>query len=215
MDPDHPLVELPDYIHADHTSPTRHVHSAFLLPLEDHGLPALFALLDILTDGELQRRYGLADSLLSRRRSEHAIRKVEIVGHGIGAAVGLLTSLALHGLFNDIPIETTLFGLPRVGDAAFADWVDSINGDRLTVNRITSFRDTIPHLPRKHFGLVHPSKGEIWIGSDPRQAYMCDGDKRDDASCGARIALGRTVLNDHQGPYGGVWIGTQSCQGRS
>ncbi len=156
------------------------------------------------------------------------IRHVEVIGHGLGSAVGLLLATALHlevsgpaadAYENPLPpveISATLFSLPRVGDQSFADWMDTLvetSNRKLRINRVTSFADTIAHLPERHLELAHPSLGEIWVGADPRVAYACRSASLHEESdvCSGSISLPRTSLLDHAGPFGGVWIGPRSC----
>lgn len=216
-DPEQPLVPLPDYILANRTiDEMPRIHSSYLYPLEDFGLPGLLSLLDVLEDNAPEPSpKGLMRYIRSAPAPEHPIKRVDIIGHGLGAAMGLLVSLALEEMTNAISIHTTLFGLPRVGDQAFARLVDDSHSDRLDIKRVTSFKDSITHFPETHLGLVHPSKGEIWVSSDPRTAYSCRAVEGENEACGGSVELGKSSLMDHQGPYGGVWVGSQSCQSRS
>jgi hypothetical protein len=142
--------------------------------------------------------------------------------------MALLVSVALHlevagpaaesyaNPLSPVGISATLFGSPRVGDEVFAAWVDQlqIESPELRINRITSYADTVAHLPARHLDLVHPSIGEIWVGADPRVAYACRGESEGEASeaCSASIPLPKTSLLDHAGPFGGVWIGQSKCR---
>lgn len=164
----------------------------------------------------------------SESASPEPIKHVEIVGHGLGATMALLVSLALHlevsgpaslSYENPLPqvgVSATLFGAPRVGDEVFAAWVDELQIDspELRINRVTSYADTIAHLPARHLDLIHPSIGEIWVGADPRVAYACRSETEGEESevCGASIPLPKTSLLDHAGPFGGIWIGQSKCR---
>lgn len=76
-----------------------------------------------------------------------------------GAALSLLDSvyLPLH-LPSGTTFSTILYGLPRVGNQAFADYVDA----NLHVTHINNMKDPIPILPPTFLGYVHPS-GEVHI----------------------------------------------------
>ncbi len=52
------------------------------------------------------------------------------------------------------------YGLPRVGDQDFADWVDSNLGGQVT--HINNMEDPIPIMPGRAMGFAHPS-GEVHI----------------------------------------------------
>ena len=158
------------------------------------------------------------------------IRNIEIVGHGLGAAVGLLTSLALKlettgaasdaytARLNETNIRATLFGLPRVGDEVFASWVDEMvkppvkGKGGFEVIRVASYADAITHLPGPHHSLEHPNLGEVWVGADPRIAYACRDAVGESQECSNSVDVGRATLMDHAGPYAGVTIGAAHCR---
>lgn len=183
--------------------------------MDDFGISGLLSLLDILDDNASgSKPKGLIPYLGRASVRGHPIKRVEIIGHGLGAAIGLLASLTLDGMTTGFSIHTTLFGLPRVGDQAFANLVDRVNTGRVDIKRVTSYKDSITHLPETHLGMIHPSKGEIWISSDPRVVYSCKTVEGENEACGGSVRLGKSSLMDHQGPYGGVWLGSQSCESR-
>jgi hypothetical protein len=249
---------------------TPKIHHSFLRPLETVGTDALISLLGLIRDPpvllparshyDILRQFvsslvGVSTTepchLGSRSHDRDAsfdtsIRHVEIVGHGLGSAIGMLTALALNLDLNQIStksdlkgrptngrrpvmpsIRATLFGSPRVGNQAFASWVDSMLSSLpsspppiLVINRITSFADTIPHLPARHLSLAHPSIGEIWLAANPNVGYACRADTSHDESgesseCGGAFKLQQTRLMDHMGSYAGVWLGAGQCGNRT
>lgn len=228
------LIPLPHYLFPGKSLPVEQprIHHSYLPALETHGLSALVALLDLLTTAPIPSKteawVGTLLRPLTKGKKSQVVptRHVENVGHGLGSAIGLLTSLALHlelsnpssTAYQTPQIRTTLFGLPRVGNKAFVDWVDTLlinSPGKHQINRITSYADTIPHLPAKHLGLAHPSIGEIWIGADPRTAFACRSEilGQESEVCAGSVKLGKTSLLDHAGPFSGVWIGRESCSG--
>lgn len=222
------LVPLPEYIFPLDQQPIGllpQIYAAYLAPLETHGAVALMTLLDIIDNPPKPNKGraplgSLLSSVARRSRAPPPISRVEIVGHGLGSAVGLLVSLGLHvnqPVNSTVPIsvQSKLFSLPRVGDASFANWIDDLvrSDDSLySMFRITSFGDAVPHLPEQHLGLEHPTSGEIWISSDPHVAYACQGQGSNDEACGMGVSLGKTNVRDGMGPYGGVWVGNQACR---
>lgn len=216
--------------------PSPRIHHSYLHSLDTHGVSALIALLDLIEHPPAMpaSRHILSSFLKPFARAGHSaptarpIKKVDIIGHGLGSAVALLTSVALHFETSShiassysiplpsVAIATTLFGSPRVGDATFAGWIDdlvSTSGERLTVHRITSYADPVPHLPGRHLEMSHPSTGEVWVGADPRTAFACRARRGEESGfCAESVEVGRTSLLDHAGPFGGVWIGQSACR---
>lgn len=84
---------------------------------------------------------------------------VTVVGHSAGGAVALLDAVFLSAQPSvDVAVNAITFGMPRVGNKAFADLVDQ----RIGIVRIINREDFIPVLPSLRFGYHHPS-GEIRI----------------------------------------------------
>ena len=102
---------------------------------------------------------------------------VTLVGHSLGAALALLDSiyLPLH-LPSSTQFKFIGYGLPRVGNQAFANLVDqrvtALNGGT-GVTRITNKEDPIPINPGRFLGYVHPS-GEVHI-EDSNAWDTCPG----------------------------------------
>ena len=103
--------------------------------------------------------------------SQHSTKSVTIVGHSLGAALALLDSvyLPLH-LPGDTSFRTVGYGMPRVGNKAFADYVDS-HVAQLT--HINNKKDPVPILPGRFLGFVHAS-GEVHITESNTWA-VCPG----------------------------------------
>ena len=93
--------------------------------------------------------------------AQHNASSVTITGHSLGAALALLDGvyLPLH-----LPAITSVrmigYGMPRVGNAAFADYVDTSLA--LMVTRVNNRKDPVPIVPWRPLGYVHPS-GEVHI----------------------------------------------------
>jgi hypothetical protein len=87
------------------------------------------------------------------------IKEIELVGHGLGSVLALLSTVGLHKDHPTTLIRTTLFSMPRIGDNQFAEYVNGIlaRSDTLEAQRITYGRDPLPLLPPPLYGLVHPS----------------------------------------------------------
>ena len=86
--------------------------------------------------------------------------RVTVTGHSLGAAMGLLGSMDIALRMNGGLHKAYLFGLPRVGNPTFADFVDKTIGDRL--HWVVNGGDWVPLVPPRPFGYQHPSN-YIWI----------------------------------------------------
>jgi predicted lipase len=119
--------------------------------------------------------HRLASSILSAVEStlaSHSGATVTLVGHSLGAALALLDSvfLPLH-LPSSTAFKTITYGMPRVGNQAFANYVDASVHDLTHVN---NKEDPIPILPGMFLGFHHPS-GEVHI-QDSEAWDACPGE---------------------------------------
>ncbi|KAI6041882.1 lipase [Pisolithus marmoratus] len=139
--------------------------------------------------------------------STYGSTSVTVVGHSLGAAISLMDSvyLPLH-LPSGTTVKTIVFGLPRVGNQAFADYVDA----NLHLIHINNKEDPIPTLPPMILGYVHPS-GEVHI-EDSGVWMACPGQDNPSTECivGDVPTFFQWNEADHDGPYNGVTIGCHS-----
>ncbi|KAL0573172.1 hypothetical protein V5O48_008782 [Marasmius crinis-equi] len=151
-----------------------------------------------------------ADEVLAavkRGLAEFKSTKVHVTGHSLGGSIATLEALLLRQeLDSSIEIETTVFGLPRVGNKEFADFVDEMLGN--TFARISNQDDPVPRLPPRLIGYQHPS-GEIHIKAvngkgQATDVVNCEGQENESDGCSS----GNDILNilkldvpEHNGPY--------------
>ena len=98
------------------------------------------------------------------------------------------------------------YGLPRVGNAAFANYIDA--HDAITsVTHINNMEDIVPILPGMFLGYHHPS-GEIHI-QDSGAWLACPGQDNDSDECivGDVPNIFEGKESEHDGPYNGVTMG--------
>ena len=94
-----------------------------------------------------------------------------MVGHSLGAAQALLDAvfLPLH-----LPPGTKFkfigYGMPRVGNQEFADFVDA---HVLDLTHVNNKKDLVPIIPGRFLGFAHP-QGEIHI-QDSGDWVTCSG----------------------------------------
>lgn len=136
--------------------------------------------------------------------SKYSATQVTMVGHSLGAAITLLDSvyLPLH-LPSSTTFKTVCYGLPRVGNQAFANYIDA----NAHLTHINNKEDPIPILPGRFLGFVHPA-GEIHI-QDSGAWDSCPGQDNPSTLCivGDVPTIFEGNESDHDGPYDGVTMG--------
>ncbi|KAF9012416.1 Alpha/Beta hydrolase protein [Cyathus striatus] len=137
-------------------------------------------------------------------------KNVATIGHSLGGALAELDALFLTlNLPSDTSIQSVTFGTPRVGNAAFAQLIDTKVPN---FKRVNNEKDIVPIVPGRFLGFLHPH-GEIHIVS-PGTAVACSGDDdATDSQCQIQTVPNIFVGNilDHLGPYEGINIGTIFC----
>jgi len=135
--------------------------------------------------------------------STHKTKAVTIVGHSLGGAIALLDSVYLPLHIKGVTFKTITYGMPRVGNQAFANYVDS----HIKLTHINNKKDPIPILPSTSTGYYHPA-GEVHIEQSGTWA-SCPGQDNPSIRCivGAVPNFFAGETSDHTGPYDGVNMG--------
>ena len=123
-----------------------------------------------------------------------------MTGHSLGAALALLDAvyLPLH-LPSGTRMRMVGYGMPRVGNAAFADYVDASSA--LTLTHVNNRKDPVPIVPGRFLGFVHPA-GEVHI-QDSGSWDACPGQDNESTLCivGDVPNVLESDISDHLGPY--------------
>ena len=128
---------------------------------------------------------------------------VTTVGHSLGAALSLLDSVYLRlQLPADITVQAIVYGLPRVGNQDWANFVDELMLDNIM--HVNNKHDPVPILPGRFLGYHHPS-GEIHIEAS-NEWDACSGQDNPSKLCivGAVPSVLFSKTKDHDGPYDGI-----------
>jgi hypothetical protein len=152
---------------------------------------------------------------------QHDASSVVVTGHSLGAALALLDSvyLPLH-LPAGARVSMVGYGMPRVGNRAFADYVDAMRGSSAdsdsttaTVTHVNNKKDPIAIVPGRFLGFAHPA-GEVHIiqgGSGSGSSWVsCPGHDNPSRLCSvgdvSNVIQGNIL--DHLGPYDdGIFMG--------
>ncbi|SJL12042.1 uncharacterized protein ARMOST_15461 [Armillaria ostoyae] len=154
-----------------------------------------------------------ASTVLSTVRSAITSTGAEtlvLTGHSLGAALATLDALMFNDALTNVSIQTTTFGSPRVGNQAFADFVDASLSSR-GFARITNKADPVPHLPPLALDFVH-AEGEVHLGDVG--AVLCEGQENKSDACADGVGLLAIAdgVGDHLGPYfDGISFGQDEC----
>ncbi|ELU43389.1 lipase domain-containing protein [Rhizoctonia solani AG-1 IA] len=99
-------------------------------------------------DGFMKAQAATATTILAGVKSllsAHSATKVLAIGHSLGGAIATLDALYFRiNLPPTVSIKAVTFGLPRVGNQAFADLIDSQITD---FSYVTNEKDLVPILP--------------------------------------------------------------------
>ncbi|KAJ9049218.1 hypothetical protein DSO57_1026908 [Entomophthora muscae] len=126
-----------------------------------------------------------------------------ITGYSLGGGMAQLSTSSWFKLLktrNDTrPIEVISYANPRVGNAAFAQHMESLN---IPITRYTNGKDLVSHIPGRKLGFVHAG-AEVY-GTSSKIGYFlrnCSQEFDEDPSC-ILSAFGKRTSIDHMYPFG-------------
>ncbi|KAL1408399.1 hypothetical protein Q8F55_005211 [Vanrija albida] len=144
-------------------------------------------------------------------------KQVLVTGHSLGGAQGHLVATYLQKLLgSSATVSARVFASPRVGNPAWANYVDATLGNR--AQHMVNNNDVVPQLPPGDWGFQQ-SSNEIWITRPGGTQYRaCPG--QENYSCQDGLGIVGAVVNFalyldaavHLGPYVGVWISSLECE---
>ncbi|KAJ1306650.1 hypothetical protein OPQ81_007645 [Rhizoctonia solani] len=138
----------------------------------------------------------------------HPGATVTTVGHSLGGAISLLDAVYFKTQISGVKLKVVTYGQPRVGNPAFASYVDANLPD---VSRINNEKDIVPIVPGRGLGFAHAS-GEKHILT-PGSWVACSGQDNTDSQCTTGAVSNVLVgdIDDHGGPYEGISVGNDQC----
>ncbi|KAI9440889.1 lipase class 3 family protein [Lactarius indigo] len=193
----------PDHLLADPTDA-----DFFLRTLDSSLFPGVPSSVEV-HNGFASEQARTASTILSyvqQTLSAHGASSVTVVGHSLGAALALLDGVYFRvQLGSSVNVRVICYGMHRVGNQDFANWVDSHLGGQ--VMHVNNRRDPVPIVPGRFLGFHHVSS-EIHI-TDDGTWESCPGQDNISGLCivgdVSYIWLGKK--GDHDGPYDGIEMG--------
>lgn len=148
-------------------------------------------------------------SQLTSLRDSYASYRLLVTGHSLGAALASIAAIDLdmNNVWDDIYVYS--FGLPRVGNFAYAQF---FNSTITTKYHVTHNRDLVPHLPPESFGFHHEPREvfQVETYTGPSSLRVCDG-SGEDPTCGDQYNIfAEWSVSDHL-LYMGVPLGSSGC----
>ncbi|KAL4402212.1 lipid metabolic protein [Malassezia pachydermatis] len=131
--------------------------------------------------------------------------RVTIIGHSLGAAIGLILAVDFDNRLDKGITGSYLFGLPRVGNPAFANYVDARLGKKL--HWAVNGRDWVPTVPPRVLGYQHPSN-YIWINPGNSTHWKLYPGQENVHGFTNVLDTQFPSFDDHQGVYFHTQIGT-------
>jgi predicted lipase len=80
-----------------------------------------------------------------------------LTGHSLGGALAVMAAADLQSIFGKVK-QLYTFGQPRVGNAAFANYMTNFIPNTF---RVIDYGDQVPHVPQSILGFKH-SGYEVW-----------------------------------------------------
>ncbi|KAJ3535796.1 hypothetical protein NMY22_g6327 [Coprinellus aureogranulatus] len=129
-------------------------------------------------------------------------------GHSLGGSIALLAALTLKGAFPSTEVRTYSYGSPRVGNEAFAEFVNNLFG--LSAHRAVHGNDGVPTMIPSRLGYHHHGV-EYWQHSKPPSnstTVQCDM-SGEDPRCSVSVpSRGITLAHTN---YFGILVSTPFC----
>lgn len=122
--------------------------------------------------------------------------RVTVTGHSLGAAMALLASAHYAEELKQGVYRAFAFGLPRTGNPAFANAIDSKVGGKFYY--VVNGKDWVPHMVPRDWGFQHPS-GQIWIY--PASSTNWSFYPGQENVHGANSIQPKWTFDDHHGNY--------------
>lgn len=134
---------------------------------------------------------GGAQDAISAALSANSGYRLVVTGHSLGGAIATIAAAYLRR--DGFPTDIFSYGMPRVGNDVFANFVTAQEGAEY---RVTHLADPIPRLPPMIFGYFHTSP-EHWLSTGDSETIeygtgdiqVCEGIANTDCNAGQDVGL--------------------------
>jgi len=135
--------------------------------------------------------------------AKNNVQKVTAAGHSLGAALSAIEGAFLLLNLPGVDINVIGYGMPRVGNQAFADFMNA----KIPVTRVNNQEDLVPTVPGGFLGYTHVD-GEVHI-TDSGVFQSCPGPENTSPLCtdGVVTNIFKGNVSNHDGPYNGIVMG--------
>ncbi|KAK0501701.1 Alpha/Beta hydrolase protein [Armillaria luteobubalina] len=173
--------------------------------LDDNLFPGISSDIEVHS-GFKEAQADAAESVLSNVKiamSTYSSNSVTVVGHSLGGAIALLDGVYLDLQLPSATVTVISYGMPRVGNQAFANYVDA----NVNVTHVNNKRDPVPIVPLATTIVLARN-----ISLTSNEWVNCPGQDNPDEQCivGEVGNLLESNASDHSGPYDGIIMG--GCQ---
>lgn len=128
---------------------------------------------------------------VSLLRQKYPTATISVAGYSLGGALATFSALELQAQQNRVT-ELYTFGAPRVGNAAYANYINRMIPTRY---RPVFRNDIIPQLPSTNMGYKHHAN-QVFFTEDFKKMKVCD-DSGEDRTCSSSVPPLQRTLNDH------------------
>ncbi|KAJ1929802.1 hypothetical protein IWQ60_000831 [Tieghemiomyces parasiticus] len=123
--------------------------------------------------------------------------RLAITGHSLGAAQAVLFVTYLAVRRRQWLVNTTVYtyGQPRVGNAAFAAYYQSLG---VPTTRVVNQHDVVPRMPTRAWGFAHHGN-EVWIRPDDSAVVICPSmGVEENPQCSVSLSWHELNVADHR-----------------
>ncbi|KAJ1976538.1 hypothetical protein H4R34_003948 [Dimargaris verticillata] len=140
-------------------------------------------------------------AMLEPQAARYLNYRIVLTGHSLGGAQSVLMASFIAQQHSDWASRLSVYtyGQPRVGNAAFATYYQSLS---IPTARVVNQHDIVPHIPTKAMGFKH-QPFEIWIRPQDGVTVACPATVgKESPHCSAGVPFYKLNVLDHSHYWG-------------